>query len=106
MKIYEIEGRLRRLGLIYEEIGIIGSANYLFVEEGEQDIEIVEYVERALDRGIVVWEGTAGKRITNLERGNVTVRRDKMFEFVIENSEDEVWIRALIKRILEKQKNE
>lgn len=104
MKIYEIEGRLRRLGLIDEEIGIIDTVNYLFVEEDKQDIEIVEYVEEALERGIVIWEGTAGRRITDLYRSQVTVRWDKMFEFVIEKAEDEVWIRAIIKRILEKQK--
>lgn len=103
MKIYEIEGRLRQLGLIDGEIGIINTVNYLFVEEGKEDIEIVEYAREAVERGIVVWEGTAGRRITKIDTSHVTVRKDKMFEFVAEKAEDEEWIRKLIKNILEKQ---
>ena len=103
MKIYEIEGRLRRLGLIDEEIGIIGEIRYLFVAEGKQDIELVEYAKEALERGIEIWKGTTGQRVTKFDKNHVSVWEGILLEFVIEKAEDEEWIRTLIKKILVEQ---
>ena len=100
MKIYEIEGRLRRLGLIDEEIGIISERRYIFVVESKEEIELVDYIEEALGRGIEVWKDTLGTRVINIDKNHFVTWKGLLIEFVIEKAEDDVWIRALIKRYL------